>query len=326
VRRLAARLAERAGLDEAQRGNASIVAMELATNLSRYAPGGELLLRLHDDGADSLGLEMLSVDRGPGMPNLDRCLEDGFSTGGTPGNGLGAIRRLSTEFDIYSTQPGGTVVFSRIARQPADRRQEPTPFRWGAVSRPAPGEVLCGDTWRIGHRAGELTLMIADGLGHGALAAEASGVAGALFDEDQFPVLTDFVAAADRRMRGTRGAALAIAQVDRQANTVGFAGVGNIAGTLRPCHAPTGQGLVSHNGTVGAEMRKVQRFDYDCPPEALLVMHSDGLQHRWNLKDLPGAAGRHPAVLAALLYRDFTRGRDDVTVCVVRVSSARMGG
>ena len=74
--------------------------------------------------------------------------------------------------------------------------------------------------------------------------------------------------------------------------------------------------------SVGAEMRKVESFDYDCPEHALLVMHSDGLQSRWSLEAYPGLVHRHPATVAAILYRDFVRGRDDITVVVVRFSTA----
>src|SRR5690349_12012149 len=102
VRREAARLASQAGLGEAECGKVSIIATELGTNLSRYAHGGEILLRSFRV-AGSAGVEILAIDRGPGMPNVARCLEDGYSSGGTPGNGLGAVRRLASEFDIYSS-------------------------------------------------------------------------------------------------------------------------------------------------------------------------------------------------------------------------------
>ncbi len=162
--------------------------------------------------------------------------------------------------------------------------------------------------------------MIADGLGHGPAAAEAAAAAAAAFEENGFASLVDLFELADRRMRKTRGAAIAVAQITSRPRVVKYAGVGNIAGSLRSRNSTTGRGLVSHNGTVGAEMRKVQQFDVSCPEEAVLVMHSDGLQGRWSLDSYPGLIHRHPAVIASILWRDFTRGRDDVTVCVIRCS------
>lgn len=314
ARRQATRLATTAGLDEAEAGKVAIVAAELANNLVRYGQQGELLLRTLGDEVP--GVELIAVDRGPGIANLRQSLEDGYSTGGTAGNGMGAIRRLSTEFDIYSAQPSGTIVFSRVTR--AVRTNVAKTFEWGIVQRPAPRETVCGDAWRIAERNHELAILIADGLGHGPEAAAASAEATSVFDKSGFGPLAELFASADRHMRGTRGAAVAVAQIDARERKLHYVGVGNIAGHLRSRLETTGKGLCSHNGTVGAEMRKVQQFDYDYPEQPLLIMHSDGLQIRWSLENYPGLVNRHPAVIAAVLYRDFTRGRDDVTVCVVR--------
>ena len=101
-----------------------------------------------------------------------------------------------------------------------------------------------------------------------------------------------------------------------------FVGVGNIAAHLRSRAAAAGRGLVSHNGIVGGTVRKIQEFEYECPVDGLLVLHSDGLQSRWDLERYAGLLARHPAVIAGVLYRDYTRGRDDVTVAVVRLSLA----
>ena len=316
VRRQATKLATSAGLDESDAGRVAIVAMELANNLVRYGQLGEMLLRVCD-APEVPGVELLAIDRGPGISNLRRCLEDGYSTGGTPGNGLGAIQRLSAEFDIFSAQPSGTVVFSRVTKsvRPTSAGKS---FEWGVVQRPAPHQSICGDTWRIAEKGPELAVIVADGLGHGPDAAAAANEAASVFEQDSFSLTTELLTVADRRMRATRGAAVAIAQIDARAKKLQFAGVGNIAGHLRSRLETTGKGLCWHNGTVGAEMRKLQQFEYDYPDQPLLVMHSDGLQTRWSLDTYPGLANRHPAVIAAVLYRDFTRGRDDVTVCVVR--------
>lgn len=319
VRRRAQRLAVNAGFSPEHGGRVAIVASELATNLVKYAPGGDVLLRTYQwliAGCFESGVELISVDRGPGIANVAQALEDGFSVGRTPGNGLGAVRRLATEFDIYSTRPGGTVVFAQIG-QP-NHRATGSRFQWGAISRPAPREQLCGDTWRVSERDGELALMVADGLGHGPAAAEAADVAAAAFEENGFAPLAELFERADRRLRRTRGAALAVAQITSQPRLLKYVGVGNIAGSLRSRRSTTGRGLVSHNGTVGAEMRKIQQFEFDCPEDAVLIMHSDGLQSRWSLDAYPGLIHCHPAVIASVLWRDFTRGRDDVTVCVVR--------
>ncbi len=309
ARRVAVRLAEAIGLDERARGEVAIVATELATNLARYARGGALLIQALDLPAGPT-LEMLSIDAGPGMPDVSACLRDGYSTGGTPGNGLGAVRRLSSEFDIHST-PAGTVVLARVRR--AGAASAPGGYDWGAISLPAPHETVCGDAWRIAVRGGSLAVMVADGLGHGPLAAAAADLAVRAFDGQPFEDAAALIERAHRDLTGSRGAAMAVAAIGQAG--VRYAGVGNIAAVL--AGGDRGRGLPSQNGTVGVQIRRVQALDYEWPARARLVMHSDGLNTRWTLDAYPGLAARHPAVVAAVLWRDCTRGRDDATRVVV---------
>lgn len=313
ARRAATRWAEVAGLSETQRAEAGIVATELGNNLAKYGTGGKMLIQPRSVGG-AAGLEILAIDSGPGMADVQRCMQDGFSTGGTPGTGLGAVRRIAAEFDLCSIPELGTVVLARIGVKPRPGVQKPSPFRWAAICVPAPGEAVCGDAWRVMERGDELHLMIADGLGHGPLAAEASEPCARLFEKGSFTGPDAFIDIAHRSISGTRGAAVAACIASATKRSLRYAGAGNIAGTLRS--ASESRGLVSHNGTVGHLMRKVQQIDYPWPDRGLLIMHSDGLQSRWDLSRYPGLVARHPAVVAGVLYRDFVRGRDDVTVLV----------
>jgi anti-sigma regulatory factor (Ser/Thr protein kinase) len=315
ARRAAQRAAVQAGLNETDAGRVGIVATELATNLVRHARGGGELLVASRDG-ETPAVELVSADKGPGMADVDRCIRDGYSTGGTPGNGLGAVRRLSSEFDVYSA-PTGTVIWSRVA--PANG----TPKRWSpaaptcaGISVAAPGETVCGDAWCVAVRDDRISVMVADGLGHGPLAAVASGAACEVFDRDPFVGPVPLFEAAHQALSATRGAAMAVACVEPGGGRLRYGGVGNIAGTLLGMGGDS-RGLFSHNGTLGHVVRKFQEFEYPWGPEAVLVMHSDGLQTRWDVEKYPGLLRRHPAVVAAVLYRDFRRGRDDATIVVL---------
>jgi hypothetical protein len=110
---------------------------------------------------------------------------------------------------------------------------------------------------------------------------------------------------------------------DRAHGVLRYAGIGNISGSL--LENGTSRGLLSHNGTAGAQARKIQEMEYPWPPNAILVMHSDGLQSRWQLDRYPGIAASHPGVIAGVLYRDFQRGRDDATVVVVSLAGGDRG-
>ena len=99
ARRLVAQRARLAGVTTARLGDVAIVVTELATNLLKHAGGGHSLASHRDDG-DGAGLELLALDRGSGMTDVGRCMDDGYSTAGSPGTGLGAIARLADDLRI----------------------------------------------------------------------------------------------------------------------------------------------------------------------------------------------------------------------------------
>jgi anti-sigma regulatory factor (Ser/Thr protein kinase) len=318
ARRAALAFAERVGLDETTRGAVGVVVSEAATNLAKHAGKGAILLRAPGDDEGG-GFEMIAIDRGPGIPDVAGALRDGYSTTGTPGHGLGAMQRMASQFDIYSRRGAGTVVFARIGTKHG-RLTPAVPVELGVVCLPKPGEAIAGDDWATMPVAGGgISLIVADGLGHGPQAADASRAAIDAFRETggtRAPL--ERLQAAHLRLRPTRGAAVAIAEIDT-AGSVRYAGVGNIAGSL--VTGTTSQSMVSHNGIVGHEMRKSQTFTYQAPLGGLVVLHSDGLATQWRLDAYPGLHVRHPALVAAVLFRDFCRGRDDVTVLVVRAGA-----
>ena len=109
-----------------------------------------------------------------------------------------------------------------------------------------------------------------------------------------------------------------VAEIDLVQNCVRYAGVGNISGVI--VSNGSSRHLVSTNGTVGHDVRKVQEFSYPFPDNALLVLHSDGLTSHWNMDAYPGLIVKPPSLIAGVLYRDFQRGNDDVTVVAARAT------
>jgi anti-sigma regulatory factor (Ser/Thr protein kinase) len=313
-RRAAQQLAQNYDFDETLVGRVGIVATELANNLVKHAGRGELLLQAISDG-HSVNVEMLAIDRGPGM-SVERCLRDGYSTSGSPGTGLGAISRLSSLFDLYSAEGQGTVAVSRVVKQtaPGVGRQKTSAGEFGAISVAVLGETECGDIWRIATRDGATAILVADGLGHGPLAATAASAAAAAFDKQPFDPPSESMQHLHQALSGGRGAAAACAVIDSAHSTLAYAGVGNICGSV--ISAERSRGMVSHNGILGVHLLRKQQFEYPCAPGERVVMHSDGMSARWSLKAYPGLFSRHAAVIAGVLYRDHARPRDDVTVVV----------
>jgi anti-sigma regulatory factor (Ser/Thr protein kinase) len=317
VRRTASDMALRQGFGATQCGEAAIVATEAATNILKHAGQGEILLRPLRC-RDATGIELLAIDNGPGMASLPASMEDGRSTAGSYGVGLGAMARLSASLDAWSAPGRGAVFALSLWRggAPPGAGEGGSPLQLGLVSQALPGETECGDDWAVACDATGATVLVADGLGHGgqaAIAAQAAVATVMALPGRQAALLLE---EAHLALRGTRGAAVAVVRIDMLVERLVLAGVGNVA-----CHAWLGQArrqLVSHNGIVGSNMRKVQEFDTQWGPEGMLILHSDGIGTRWNLDDYPGLAMRHPAVIAAVLFRDFGRRRDDATVLVLR--------
>jgi anti-sigma regulatory factor (Ser/Thr protein kinase) len=314
TRRVAAEMARELGFGEERTGMVAILATEAATNLIKHARDGRVQLRQVDSG-ESL-VELIAIDAGPGMNDIPASLADGYSTKGTTGTGLGAIRRLASEFDLYS-QPGkGTVMMGRVAGHPQIR--EASVVRVGVVQAPARGESVCGDAWVVVQDREQATIMVADGLGHGPLAADAAQAAVRVVQSSAGAGAAEMLQQIHSALRPTRGAAVAVARIDLRRSIVHYAGVGNISGLIS--NASGIQRLVSHNGTAGAEARRIQQFEYSWPPDALVVMYSDGLTSNWDWSAYPGLQAHDPAVIAGVLYRDHNRGRDDATVLVLKAA------
>lgn len=319
ARRAADAVARECRLDDTRRGIVALVATEAATNLARHARDGRMLTQSTSRG-ELRGVEVLAADAGPGMHDLDRAFSDGFSTGGTPGTGLGAIRRQADELDVYTAPGQGTIVLARVFARPLDRgAPRDALVDVGAVCLPIDGETVCGDGWAVMQTAERAVILLVDGLGHGASAAAAADVAIATFRTLADRSAREIVVELHEALRSTRGAALAVADVTATAEgaTIRLCGVGNTVATLVSDGAP--RALPSMNGTAGLQVRSMREFTQPWTPGTLLVMHTDGITTRWRADAYHGILAHDPAILAAALQRDHSRGRDDATVLVFRL-------
>ena len=313
ARRMALKEAVRAGFDETDAARVALIATELATNVFKHARSGEIHVAIVP-GEGTRGVEVIAVDRGPGF-NLVDGLTDGYSTGGTRGEGLGAVKRVADVLDMYADHRG-SVVLTRTYPKGFGRAD----VRFGASHHALRSETVSGDSWAISLGDEAIAAMVVDGLGHGPQAHDAAraGTDAWLDDARAEPIAS--IAAMDAAMHGTRGGAVAVARYDRASDMLRYAGIGNIAGSL---NTPEGsRGLASHPGIVGVQARRSRPFDFLSAHGRLLILHSDGLQSRWNLLDYPGLVTRHPAVVTALLHRDFSRGRDDAIVLAIRLETS----
>jgi len=315
-RRRAVGQATRLGYNDTDAGRIAIVVTELAQNLLRHAGGGEILVGPDPHHPDRF--EILALDRGPGMTDVAGCLRDGFSTGGTSGNGLGAVQRLAHQLLIDSRPGSGTAVLVRIGR--AADAVDPTTRTTATLAVPKSGEELCGDTGSIVvRRDGLVVALLADGLGHGPQAAAASREAVRLFERDAavptvVPTPTLLLPTLHAGLKSTRGAALAVACIDPAARQVMYGGIGNIAGFV--IDSAGVRRMVSHNGIAGHAAGRVQAFQYKLYHRPVLVMYSDGLATSWSPEAHADLFTKDPTLIAAVLYKNHARGRDDASVIV----------
>lgn len=313
---MAVNMARYAGFSESEIGKVALVVTEAGTNLVRHTrSGGEMFVSVIESAGHE-GIEILVLDKGPGMASLAHVLRDGYSSAGGTGIGLGAIKRLSAFFDVYSLAGMGTALVAQLWSKPRPAHDASKRMEIGGVYVAMPGEDLCGDAWAMVRHGKRNLILVADGLGHGPLAAEASNLAVKVFLEVSKLSPKEIISALHTALRHTRGAAAAVSEVDLDQGTLRFAGIGNIAGFT--VSSGVKRQMLSFNGTVGLEIYEIKEFTYPWPAGALLLMHSDGLHTNWTLEAHPGLEAKHPSLIAGVLYRDFNRGHDDVSVVVAR--------
>ncbi|HEY0682548.1 MAG TPA: ATP-binding SpoIIE family protein phosphatase [Steroidobacter sp.] len=305
-------LAAALGFDSEDAGRAALVATEIGTNLVKHGGGGELIAQeISHDGRT--GLELLGLDKGPGIADVAKCLRDGYSTSGSPGTGLGAIERISQLFEIYSRPGRGTAVLAQLW---PDSRAPTTRMQIGSLVVPKPGETSCGDSWCYHERVEGVLVAGIDGLGHGFSAQQAAAEVCRVFDAEKHRSPLRLMQILHEALRPTRGAAVTLLEVDWDAGRATSVAVGNVTAAL--INGGEIKRIASDNGIVGHVMARPRELPHACKPDSTLLLHSDGLTSSWHLDRYPGLTQHHPALIAGVLYRDCRRGRDDCLVVVMR--------
>ncbi len=311
VRRAALAAAHRLGFDETRAGELALLATEASRNALIHGGGGQVVIGGMGEQGNARAT-ILAMDKGTGIPNVAQAMSDGYSTAGTMGGGLGAMKRIATALEIF-TGSTGTIVLLELG-EPAPANQP----RVAGLTLPYPGERLCGDGWYCHFTPGRTMVLVVDGLGHGWGASEAAQEAIATFRKHVRLSPVQILECIHDALRKTRGAVAAVAEISPAEQTIVYAGVGNISGVL--LWPGRSQNLVSHSGTLGSRITRIQDFRAPWSPDTILILHSDGLNSRWDLSSYAGLLARHPAVIGGALLRDFRRAHDDAGVVVVKAA------
>lgn len=302
-------VAQRCGLPGAMPDRAAVLASELASNLDKHAKDGALYIQPLPLGA---GLEVLAADRGPGMPELGRCLADGYTTTGTLGAGLGAVRRIATEFTIRTQVGAGTLVCARLA---LPGQPQPVCRDAGLISLPADGEQDCGDAGAVVEDGAHRTAIVVDGLGHGPQAADAAQTALRAFAAAPDQPLPQLLATLHRALRHTRGAAVGLLRL--YAAHAEFCGIGNVR-ALAVSPQGVHHRLTAQPGVVGWKMPALRTHTIPLPAGTTAVLHSDGITPQWAQAPSLFVLRLPPPLLVSTVAHGHRSGRDDATVLAVK--------
>lgn len=312
ARRRGLLMAEKLGFDEVRCAEFALLISEVSRNVLAHAQTGQTILMGMKNQSGSVA-RVLALDKGPGISDVARAMSDGFSTAGTMGAGMGAMKRLAGLLEIFTSQMG-TIVLVEVG---SDGAQAP---QIAGMAIPYPGERVSGDGWAYHQTSDGCNVLLVDGLGHGVMAAEAAEEAVKIFRERAERSPGDILSYVHDALKKTRGAVAAVAQIRTDEGVLIYAAVGNISGSL--LSRQTSRSLFSHNGTLGVATPRIQEFRVDWPNDGIFIMHSDGLTSRWDLSSYSGLLARHAAIIGGALLRDFRRQRDDASVVVVKALPA----
>jgi anti-sigma regulatory factor (Ser/Thr protein kinase) len=310
-----------AGFPKNRVAEVDIVVAEVTSNLIKYAGSGELLYRLVVCGDDNPALELLCIDNGPGMNDPVRMLKDGVSTGNTLGQGLGAIQRLSDSFELYSLKGWGTIVYAQLAVTKCELPAKPG-IRIRSFNVPKPGETVSGDGHLVKHGKDGVRIFVADGLGHGPAAHEAAAAGLQAFQSTHTESPVEMLRYVHEQVRKTRGMVGTIASYNKTNNEWSFCGIGNISN--RTYAGLEFKNYMSYNGIIGLNIPGSMK-DARIPGEKNqhLILCSDGIRTRWDLTKYPSVFKHDTIILAACLYKDFSRRTDDTSILIATVNPSR---
>jgi anti-sigma regulatory factor (Ser/Thr protein kinase) len=289
------------------------VASELAHNQLAHARDGHIALRPVVRGGIQ-GLEVIAADRGDGIADPARALEGRPSRAGSLGVGLAAVRELADEVDFDVRLGEGTCIFARVFSDVQTRGLEV-----GILGRPCDGERVSGDDAAVVREGDRLLVGVADGLGHGPLAREASMEAARVLRTAPSGAPDSVLAACHKALGKTRGAVMAVCAIDEGTRGLTIASVGNVSVHVYgfgPAKRFDGSSFVL--GDHGRAPRRIVTEERRLERAELLVSFTDGVSSRASLEGDRDLLRQHPIQIAQHVLERFGGSHDDALVLVVR--------
>lgn len=305
-----------AGFTPAKIGELDIIVSEMTSNLAKYGKQGEILIKVEGEG-ESTYLELICIDNGPGIADLERMMMDGMSSTNTLGHGLGSMKRLSDFFQIYSLGGWGTIIVSRIYKR-ADLQRAINQVEIKTLIVPKSGEIVSGDGCSFRTTDQYFKVLLADGLGHGLEANKAVQEGFNAFRVCPYNNPVETLRFMHDSMKKTRGAVATVAFYDFKARAWFITGVGNIAGKM--VAGLDVKAITMYNGIVGHNIpRTMNSHEIKLDLYKQIVLCSDGIHSKWDITRYPFINKYDLSILAACIYKDYTRRTDDTSVVVAKI-------
>jgi len=321
ARRRVLQFAKEIGFSDTELSEISIVVTELAENAINHGVIEGKITCSSFEEARREGIQIVYEDKGPGIAKIDIVMEDGYSSSKSLGIGLGAIKRLMSEFKISSNtslnQPGTIIVTKKYIPPKEDLTKSPhEEMQFGVFSRSKLDEIYNGDSYFLKRFNGKTIAAVIDGLGHGKDAFKAAAEARLYFFENYNKPLETIVNELHKRLRKTRGAVIAIALIDDVKSELEYVGIGNIS--TRIFDSPTPIRPYNYNGTLGYAIRNFKVSKYPWVKGTVIIMTSDGISGNYDPNKYPGLFKQHPIEIASIILKEHGKDYDDATILVGR--------
>ena len=311
-------VSRRMGYTELVRERMELVYNEMVTNQLKFAEGSGVVQLWETDVAGK-GLELFALDYGPGILDVESASIDGFTTAGTMGKGLGAIRRLCRESSIYSVHKGssvddawhGTAVWAKF---PQDKVQDKNDaLRYGMYVRSYQDNLFNGDCIYIHRNKNQFRWLHMDGLGHGEQAADTvKGLQDIVRIEKPIQERLEIL---NSRLQGSRGSVAIMVDVDTSRDTVSICGIGDMTCYLMQDEERQSVGF--SQGILGHAHRSINVVDLPFNGNAVLYTASDGIRRNWTLDSFPKLWKSPPQLISFFLGYMIGRSNDDKSIMIL---------
>ncbi len=323
-------LARKLGFDSVRMENMQIVASEMLSNQIKYSgKTGMVQLWCHTPAEETRNINLLPVtldifamDYGPGIADIDQAFQDGYTTSRTMGKGLGSVKRLADEYDVYSQAKSneknskswhGVAIWARFY---LDADECPLHYQLGTFKRAWHDSAINGDDIQLQLSKNQLACLHLDATGHGQAARDIITrllpVRSDVFKLSACNML-DWVA---KKLSGTKGAAGVALKYNVRSGRCEYSAVGD----MRLCYLDS-QGMTLpevSSGILGDVSRNHDSQHIQLVKDSVLISASDGIRRNWTMETFHGLWTKHAQLIAFVLGNRKGRSSDDQSLVILK--------